>query len=264
MAKNQRTNKPVKGNTMPEKSNLPARMPELAIARMDVKAVSRAMSALGDGGMTPFDLERISFPTSGSLTANVPTEDGIEPRSALDAIILHHHAGRQRYESEFSGGTPQPPLCASYNGLTGYGDPGGACQACKFFEFGSSCHPNRYLYLLFPTDTFPTLFVLPRTSLRRDRRDRQMFHGYSLGLARRGKELWEVYSRIRFKPRPQGQGTIAFFEHGHDLSDADRAYVESYRESFLATLTFPVIAPARGVAADPTMPDDYDDDEDDI
>lgn len=256
-------------NTSQNPQNLPAETMALAIQTMDITAVSEAMQELGHGGMTPFDLDRIAFPTAGALTYNVPTEDGMEPMKFLDAIIVHQHPGRQYYPDKYDPQNPKPPQCASYDGLIGIGDPGGSCTVCPFCVFGCGCNPYKYLYLLFPEESWPKLLVLPRTSL-----SKKILSGpaigmskYGMALAKRGKRMSDVVTRIGLMPRTQGIGSVATFQVQQELPKALADCVRAYAAAFKESLTFPTAITRAQATVEPPEPGmmyGLDEDEDDI
>ena len=251
-----------------KKENLPAVPATLAIQAVDSQATMQKLSAASSEGLTPLSLDRISFVTAGSITYNVPTEDGLEPRQHLDSIVVHMHGYRQLYTEPYDPQNPSPPECVSWDGITGQGSPGGVCARCPFNLVGpeAQCKPYRWLYLLFPGEVLPTTLALPRTSL--SRRLPRGITSYVIGLAKGGKAKvrgglwpWEVMTRIGLAKRERGVGMVATFEEGPQLSETHKAVVAAYAESFKKALTFPALS-----SGDPTEhhnfgsePDDADD-----
>lgn len=230
------------------KEHLPAVTVSLAIENVDSHATMQKLSAASPEGLTPLSLDRISFVTAGSITYNVPTEDGLEPRQYLDAFVIHNHGYRQLYTGPYDPQNPSPPECVSWDGITGHGSPGGVCARCPFNVFGvdAQCKPYRWLYLLFPDEMLPTTLALPRTSL--SRRLHKGITSYVIGLAKGGKLKvkgglwpWEVMTRIGLAKRERGVGMVATFEEGPPLSKAHKAVMAAYVESFKKALTFPTL-----------------------
>ena len=252
-----------------KKENLPAIPAILAIQSVDSEATMEKLSAASPEGLTPLSLDRISFVTAGSITYNVPTEDGQEPRQNLDTIVIHAHGYRQLYTGSYDPQNPSPPECVSWDGITGQGSPGGACARCPLNVVGADaqCKPYRWLYLLFPGEVLPTTLALPRTSL--SRRLHKGISSYVIGLAKGGKNKvkgglwpWEVVTRIGLAKRERGVGMVATFEEGPQLSEVHKAVVAAYAESFKKALTFPTLS-----SGDPTEHHNYGpepDGEDDI
>lgn len=261
---------------MPEKSstNLPVPITNLAIATVDVASMAEKIREVSPEGLNVFDLDRVSFPTAGSLTFNVPTAEGPEPRRYIDGIIVHQHASRQLFETEYDATKPSPPRCVSFDGITGYGDPGGECAACPFATFGGTCRPSRFLYILQPDELFPMLLILPRTSL-----SRKLQNGvsrYFFGLAKGGKSkvkgglhMFSVITRIGLAQRQNGLGMVATFTEGPMLTHEQIEQVQMYAKAFRESLVFPRVASENGGAGLPpnlvgieTSHDDDDDDDD--
>ena len=239
-------------------SNLPAVPTTLAIASADAAGTMEKMRDASPDGFTMLNLDTITFPTADSLTFNVPTAEGLEPHRVLDVILVHQHPARKRYKEAYDPtAQPAPPTCVSYDGVYGYGEPGGVCVQCPFFmQRGpdAECRPYRWLYFLFPENVFPTFLSLPRTSL-----SRKLIHGiskYIVDLAKGGRAhikgglwRWEVMTRIGLADRVRGIGKVASFTEGPRLPESLRAVVEPYVKDFRANLTFPQM---NDVGSDPT------------
>lgn len=237
---------------MAEKSaNLPATLKSLAIASMDIDTVidvMRESNLDGGDGLSPFDLDRIQFPSSGSLTFAVPTDEGKKKaEETLEAIVLHHHPIRQFYEGAYDPTTPSAPRCSSADGITGHGLPGGTCLTCRFGGFGGACKQYRVLYLLFPDKQSPTVLILPRTSLNPARK-------YLRKLALSGTHAYGLITKIGLTERRGGPGMLATFAPGPKLTPEMLAIVRAYAQAFRESIKFPVTASAGG--GDPTQDDD--------
>ena len=78
------------------------------------------------------------------------------------------------YATKYTGGN-QPPDCCSFDGVTGEGEPGGACRKCPLNQFGSgengakACKNRRRIYVLREGEIFPLLLSLPTGSLQGSR-----------------------------------------------------------------------------------------------
>ena len=242
---------PKKGVPMAEKTsaNLPvlASLTTLAFTSADAEGTMKKILAASPDGFTHLNLDKITFPTSDSITLNVPTEEGLDPRRFVDVILVHHHAARQRYEGPYDvAANPAPPICSSYDGIRGHGNPGGWCASCKYNEVGptAQCRPFRWLYLLFEESILPTFFPIPRTSL-----SKKLPNGivkYVQGLAKGGRNKvkgglwpWNVTTRIGLADRQRGVGKVATFTEGERLSETLNECVTKYAEDFQHSLTFP-------------------------
>ena len=263
---------PKKGTPVAEKtsSNLPAPITTLAIMSADAAGTMEKMREASPDGFTMLNLDKVPFATADNYTWNVVTEDGPDPRRYLDVVLIHHHPARQRYDGPYDvNADPRPPICVSYDGVRGEGEPGGICAKCRYNRVGTDaeCRPYRWLYLLFPDSQFPTWLSLPRTSL-----SNKLTNGirrYLVGLAKGGRNKvkgglwpWEVATRIGLAKRERGVGMVATFTEGERLPAALSAQVQEYSRNFKASLTFPTVVALDG---DPTsLPDEppEDDDED--
>lgn len=251
-----------KGYAMAEKvsSNLPVVITTLAITSTDAVGTIEKMREASPDGFTMLNLDKIPFATADSYTWNVPTADGVVPERYLDAIIVHHHPARQRYDAPYDvNADPRPPVCVSYDGIRGEGEPGGVCAKCPYNQVGpdAECRPSRWLYLLFPDSHFPTWLSLPRTSL-----SNKLTNGirrYLVNLAKGGRNKvkgglwpWEVATRIGLAKRERGAGMVATFTEGERLSEVLAVHVKKYSQDFKASLTFPTInAPGNDPTAFP-------------
>lgn len=263
--------KNTKGRPMAEKiaaSNLPAPITALAIVSADAAGTMEKMQEASPEGFTMLNLDKIPFATADNYTWNVPTEDGPDPRRYLDVVMVHQHPARQRYRGSYDPNTPTPPVCVSYDGMRGEGEPGGICARCPYNQVGpdAECRPYRWLYLLFPDSQFPTWLSLPRTSL-----SNKLTNGirrYLVGLAKGGRNKakgglwpWEVVTRIGLAKRERGVGMVATFTEGERLSEELRNHVQEYARNFKNSLTFPTINAA---LSDPTaLSDDASDTDED-
>lgn len=229
-------------------ANLPAPMTALAITSADAAGTIEKVRAASPDGFTMLNLDKISFATADNYTWNVPTADGPDPRRYLDVIMVHQHPARQRYSDPYDPAMPTPPVCVSYDGVRGHGEPGGLCAQCPYNQVGpdAECRPYRWLYLLFPDSIFPTFLSLPRTSLTR-----KLANGiarYLVDLAKGGRQKvkgglwpWEVVTRITLAKRDRGVGMVAVFTEGPRLPADQASQVEKYVQDFRASLTFPTI-----------------------
>lgn len=258
-----------KETSVASQMNLPAVIGSLAIASLDLETVVDVLreSSIDSDGISPFDLDRIQFPTAGSVAFGVPTDEG-KKRAAevLEAIVLHHHPIRQYWEGAYDSKAQSAPRCASADGISGTGDPGGLCIKCKYGIFNAECKPYRVLYLLFPESMMPTLLILPRTSLNPAVK-------YLRKLALSGLYSYGLVTKIGLQERRNGPGMVATFAPGPRLDPKMLAVVKAYATAFKASVKFPAIASGVGSLGDPTqnsddmLPVNYGpepDDEDDI
>jgi len=157
-------------------------------------ALRSAMEAnLGEGvKLRMWDLDRVKIPSGGSLAWEVTDEDGIPsyPQKLVGIIVYTKRVRSMWFESIEQGGGGSPPDCSSPDALQGYGDPGVACETCQFSKFGNwdgdewvpdertqrqrgddevdppPCSLRRAVFILREGQPFPTLLVLPPTSVK--------------------------------------------------------------------------------------------------
>ncbi|MCL2194341.1 MAG: hypothetical protein FWB76_00100 [Oscillospiraceae bacterium] len=180
--------------------------------------------------------ERIKIPAGGSTMFEVPGEDG-EPESVKEfsAVILYHHPLHSYYATKYTGGN-QPPNCASFDGVTGEGSPGGACRKCPLNQFGSgengakACKNRRRIYVLREGEIFPLLLSLPTGSL-------QEFTRYIKRLLSRGRKSNAVATRFTLR-KATNAGGIAYsqaqFAIDRNLTTEEHALVEKLAEQVKA------------------------------
>ena len=175
----------------------------LALANSDLGAM---MAEELDGLDAGF--ERVKVPSGGGLMFEVPGEEGGDPEAVKEfsAVILHHHPLHAFYKAKYTGGN-QPPDCASFDGLTGEGDPGGPCRKCPLNQFGSgengakACKNRRRIYVLREGEIFPLLLSLPTGSL-------QEFTRYVKRLLSKGRKSNAVVTRFTLKKATNTTGLL--------------------------------------------------------
>ena len=172
--------------------------------------------------------ERIKIPAAGSTVFELPPVDGGEPETVKEfsGVILYHHPLFAYYRDKYAGGN-LPPDCGSFDGITGKGDPGGACAKCRYNRFGSgegggkACKNRRRIYILREGEAFPVLLSLPTGSLRE-------FTRYIQRLLSRGRKSLSVVTRFSLK-KAVNAGGIAYsqaqFNVDRTLSEDELAVV---------------------------------------
>ncbi|MPM37041.1 hypothetical protein SDC9_83646 [bioreactor metagenome] len=174
--------------------------------------------------------ERIKIPSAGSTVFELPAIDGGEPETVKEftGVILYHHPLFAYYRDKYAGGN-EPPNCGSLDGVTGEGDPGGACAKCRYNQFGSgegggkACKNRRRIYILREGEVFPVLLSLPTGSLKE-------FTRYIQRLLSRGKKSLAVVTRFSLK-KAVNTGGIAYsqaqFNIERVLTEAELAAVSN-------------------------------------
>lgn len=151
---------------------------------------------------------RFKMPAGGSLVFEDPCSEDPENPTYLNEIIgvIVDHFPTNAYWPDNSSQS-EPPACASVDGKTGIGNPGGNCKTCPLNEFGSgeggvgkACKNTRRLYLLRPNELLPVVLNIPATSMKE-------FDTY-LGtkLIARGIHPSTVVTRIKLKKATSKSG----------------------------------------------------------
>jgi len=196
----------------------------LALADSDLGAM---MAEELDGLDAGF--ERIKIPSAGSTVFEVPGEEDGDPDAVKEfsAVILHHHPLHAYYATKYTGGN-QPPDCASFDGVTGDGEPGGPCRKCPLNQFGSgengakACKNRRRIYVLREGEIFPLLLSLPTGSL-------QEFTRYIKRLLSKGRKSNAVVTRFTLRKATNAGGVVysqAQFAVDRPLSPEEHALIE--------------------------------------
>lgn len=141
----------------------------LAITTEQLTNIREAIADIGADSFTAFDLARIKVPAGGATSWELP--DG-EPAKFLDAVIIAAQRARQYYPKvDADGAAPAgvPPTCASSDGITGHGAPGGTCATCPLAAFGEGappCKERRHCLLVIGGSILPVFLNLPPASLK--------------------------------------------------------------------------------------------------
>ena len=215
--------------TVPEKNFL-------ALADQDLRLALK--ENLGSGGTSVLDMPRIRVPAGGGLSWTVPTLEGPKPREFMEGVIIHWTPVRAMWRKDLGAGGNAPPDCTSRDGETGIGDPGGACDACPFNEFGSAsggtksgkaCREARGLLFL-PSDSFlPFYLPAPVMSIK-------PLKDYFMRLASQALPYWGVVSKFGLE-QAQNAGSITYSRivptFVRKLTPDERGAISAYRESIL-------------------------------
>lgn len=148
-----------------------------------------------------FSFDKLGFPTGGGTSFEIPDPDGAEGETKsvkeLKGVIIHNHPAFVMYKEKFNGGS-NPPDCGSYDGVHGFGNPGGECGSCPYNRFGSgvgqskACKNKRMLYILQEGERFPIALNLPTGSIR-------PFTDFVKRQITRGRNLSNIVTKISLK-----------------------------------------------------------------
>ncbi|HOG02244.1 MAG TPA: hypothetical protein PKW29_14210, partial [Clostridia bacterium] len=147
-----------------------------------------------------------------------------------------------------------PPVCGSFDGMTGEGVPGGSCAKCPHNQFGSgengskACKNRRRIYVLREGEIFPLLLSLPTGSLKE-------FTRYIKRLLGKGKKSNAVVTRFFLKKAMSASGIAysqAQFSIDRDLNAEEYALIATLTEQVKAhskRVAFEVDEPAEDTSA---------------
>ena len=150
--------------------------------------------------------DRIKIPAGGATMFELPGDEADEPEMVKEfsAVILYHHPVLQYYREKYTGGS-NPPDCGSFDGITGEGNPGGACAKCPLNQFGSgennakACKNRRRIFLLREGELFPLILSLPTGSMKE-------FSRYIKRLLSKGKKSNMVVTRFSLRKATNSSG----------------------------------------------------------
>jgi len=184
----------------------------LSAAPDELAAMQELVAEAVRDDVTQFDLPEVKVPAGGGTSWEVPTLSGDEAVKSLRCVILCAQKVRQYYADEFSGESV-PPDCASADGRTGIGEPGGDCANCPMAQWGSggnggqACSERRHMMLLRDDAALPVFLNLPPSSLRAFKKFRALLlgamtplHGVvaELGLTKAKNKTGIEYSEVTF------------------------------------------------------------------
>lgn len=195
-----------------------------------------------------FSFDRIKIPAGGTTAFEIPGDDEDDTQMAKDitGVILFNHPAYAYYTEKYTGGS-NPPDCGSFDGVTGTGNPGGACATCPYNQFGSgegqskACKNRRLIYILQEEELFPMVLSLPTGSLKE-------FTKYVKRQLSKGRKLNQVVTKISLKKATSNSG-IAFsqavFSFVRSLDDTEKTAMVTMTEqvkSYAANLTTAALA----------------------
>lgn len=194
--------------------------------------------ALGGGQLGFQDIPSVGMPSGGSQFFEVPTLGGqVEPVRTITGVIIFRHM-RRAYWSDPEPQDGASPDCASPDGETGYGDPGGDCSVCPLAQFGSSpkgnnaqaCTQRNPLYLVTPDALLPLRVNVGPTSI-------QAVRSYAIGLLNQArKPMHAVVTQLGLEKTTNKGGqdySRLTMQMAGELSEADLKLVNGYREAFV-------------------------------
>jgi hypothetical protein len=152
--------------------------PTLTIDQLDAR-----LSALFDGIIAVMQLPKITLP-KGDTPVWTYLSPGTENRvilPQLDGVLVGGYRPRGWWPTAYHNGANDPPICASFDGKTGYGNPNEtgfptyarACLTCEMNRMGSSsdgrggkaCKESWIVLMMLPGLEHPVRIQVSRTSL---------------------------------------------------------------------------------------------------
>lgn len=160
----------------------------------------------GGAQLTAADCERLTIPTGGILHFTLQTPSGDEPHRVIGGIIIHAQYRRAHWRERFDQrSTSQGPDCASSDGITGVGDPGGVCASCPYSSFTNdeapACRAFIDLFFLLPGELFPTVLPVARGSIKAVRK-------YLFALTKRGLCYYHVVTELSLERATNRHGIV--------------------------------------------------------
>lgn len=122
---------------------------------------------------------RVKIPAGGALQFELPSDNPEDPdyTKVIEGVILYSHSSGAYWPEGSEYDDNVSPLCATLDGKTGVGTPGGACAVCPLNQYGTAtdgkgnptkgkaCKNMRQLYIYRSGDFMPIQLTLPPTSL---------------------------------------------------------------------------------------------------
>jgi hypothetical protein len=207
-------------------------------------AIEALKSNLEGEALSPMDLDRVSVPGAGGISWCIPGLEGEETTQEIVGVIVGVQNCRAYWAGDFAGGG-DPPDCSSDDGVTGIGEPGGACKVCSLAQFGSdsrgkgqACKAMKRLFVLRPGSMLPLVVALPPSSIRPATR-------YLLRLAGVGLKYQAAVTRTTLEKTKNSEGiaySVASFALAGKLDPGQAQAMEDYAQTMGPLLRRPVVA----------------------
>ncbi len=223
----------------------------------DIKGILTTIKANTSGPIDQFDLDRIKIPAGGGTAWEIPTLEGNDVAKEVEGIIVHHKFGRGYWDKpmEDTGGGA-PPTCASNDGNTGVGEPGGNCETCPLSRWGSdpkggrgqACKQTKVLFLLRPGTVIPLLINLPPTSIKQAT-------NFLLRLSSFERPFYTVVTKVGLQKKANAQGidfSQATFSMAGKLDEGESAVMKTYSDAIRGVLDRVELQPDQAATDDPS------------
>ena len=188
-------------------------------------------------------LRRIKIPSGGALQFEIPGDNPEEPdyTKFIEGVILHSHNANAYWPGGEYDEDMAKPLCSSSDGVTGFGEPGGACALCDLNQWGTgangkgkACKNMRQLYILQSGEYMPIQLTLSPTSIK------PYTEFYNLVFASRRRATFGSVVRIGLKRMNNGKDdySVATFQKLMDFSGDELAQIRMYAAGFKEQIRF--------------------------
>ena len=221
---------------MTKENTMPAVAEQFNLAILDTDSLDVVRENMAAEEFSAADLDRVSVPAGGSTMWEVNTPEGIQNVAEFKGVIVLATKGRSYWSAAFGSGEATPPDCASYDCVTGIGEPGGDCATCPFNQFGSAngkaCREKRTLFILQDGELLPTILNVPPSSIK-------ALKSYMLRLTKSGTPLSgcvTAFSLSRAVSKSNIKYSSVNFQMAEKLDPARRAAVQDYIKSFGSTM----------------------------
>lgn len=202
------------------------------------------------GALSGQDLIRVKMPSGGGIAFEVPIPaDEPDVVKTIEGVIIAHTPLRQYFVKIEDQNRLE---CSSTDGITGVGNPGGACRTCPLNAWGSStkgkgkaCADKIALYIMRDDDILPIYLALPPTSLA-------PFRKFMVDLSLRKLPYYGVRTKIGLKKiEVSGRDpySIVTFALVNVIDKAEMIKHRAYRDSFMPLLLQPAAEPENIVDA---------------
>lgn len=198
------------------------------IIKMSPNEIQEIIQAnLGPEGFGIEDLDVVKIPSGGGTVWEIPTDEGIEPTTKLEGIIIGSKGARAYWKTSYDDPNRkknEPPDCFSSDLLTGIGEPGGECAACPFNEFGTdknergkACRESKRIFLMRRDQIIPLIVRASPMSLKPAKK-------YMIRLLGSKRHISSVYTRLTLeKVEDVNEYSRIIFTKIGDVEDPERA-----------------------------------------
>ena len=238
-------------------SQVPSTYASPVLAISEPSALASVTESFTAEQFSVYNLPKISVPRE-SVKFLLDTEDGEQAVAELRGVILDTKSRRAYWKAAYGSTAGASPDCQSNDCVTGIGNPGGACVACPWNQFGTAsmgsgkaCREKRVLFFL-PEGAFvPSVIELPPSSIK-------PWQDFKLALMARGSNPSRVITSISLEKMGKGGKTYISvnFKPAGKLGEADLQAIAAYRVALKPLLDSYNItdAPADAIEVAPSAP----------